>query len=127
MTDDASGGLVGFLRERIADDEWSAKSESAYDRPHAGGCSITADVWPACDCDMQARWLAEVDAKLRILDAYVEMLKVQQGFRETSGETAARLALEFVVRQHASVYAHHADYVEEYAPKPFTWHEDGDE
>lgn len=66
-----SGGLPGFLTTRWDEDERAARSEYAYDRPHAPRCGVTADVLPECDCDMQARVLAEVDAKRRVLALHV--------------------------------------------------------
>jgi hypothetical protein len=75
-----SADLVRLMRVYLAEDEHDARARAL------------------------PRALRAVDGKRRIVDAYEEALRGQDGYRETGEEVGHRVALEFVVRALADEY-----------------------
>ena len=115
--------LVAFLTARLGEDEAAAKaaspgpwfqdgtairSQPRLYAPSAGPTLVVKHTWPQEAAHIllhdPARVLRDVEARRKILAVYEEALRIQAGFRETSGEETARLALEMAVRALAAVY-----------------------
>lgn len=103
--------IVEFLAARLDEDERAALGRDDEAPIHTVGCfyyshSITPQVWTAdcCDCgpEVQARAIADVEVKRRI----VEMTPVVRGLQDPTAEAQHMLVLAHL----ASVYAGHEDY-----------------
>lgn len=141
MTEEASGGLVGFLRERLQEDERAAREatpgpwtvngpfgDDAINAEEAGVCVVGGGRWGGeasvfeTDADKDhiarhdpARVLAEVDAKRRILDLYDTALRWAEGTAGATAGYACRLARETLALL-AVPYAQHPGYDESWKP-----------
>lgn len=128
------GGLVGFLRERLREDESVARRAAEggdHPRPspwrreyHGGfmhavvdrdGKPLHASTIPTEQVAHIVRWdpkraLAEVDAKLRILDL------CEPGAQFPDFDGGYETAWEQVLKLLALAHAEHPDYREEWAP-----------
>lgn len=107
--------LIGFLRERIDEDERIARFVAA-DSPtdDTSWCmwatAFTVDPDRLIVAVDYQRVLADVAAKRRIIDAYLEVRD-----HESSMYASADDYMETVVRELASAYADHEDYRAEWA------------
>jgi hypothetical protein len=135
----AVNDLVEFLRARLAEDEQVARYSGEPGQWDIGECVSTDEpgrteweivtengyVTARTATNMRAahiarhdpaRVLREVEAKRQIVDAYAEALRIQDGFRETTGELMRRTAIEMACLAYAVAYAYHPDYREEWKP-----------
>lgn len=112
---ESTDALIAFLRERINEDEMIAQlvaSDSPTDDTSSCMWATAFTVDPdrlIVAVDYQ-RVLADVTAKRRIIDAYLEV-------RDQDSPTYASADdyMETVVRELASAYADHEDYRDEWA------------
>jgi len=135
--------LVVFLRARLAEDvraaiatlkpevvvgshrgkpipRWAVHGSGRGLIDEGGGTVRAKDIFPAEAEHVvrhdPARVLREIEAKRRIVDAYAEALRIQDGFRETTGEMMRRTAIEMACLAYAVAYADHPDHREEWKP-----------
>jgi len=130
--------LVAFLGARY--DEVQAQQENPFASWHSRDCEAIPDVWGRepgnCTCGTPARVLAEVDAKRRMVDAYLppgadphpgqECVnhEGQDPAEHTRDKACSRhlaaserlLHSDYVLRLLALPYADHPDYRDDWRP-----------
>lgn len=103
--------LTEFLFARIVDD---AANGDPY--AHPSWCESHTFPYPdsldpgECSCGAEERWLAEVRAKRRIVETFVDMDTLPNDERIDQ-----RVTLRWVCESLAGVYADHPDYRQEWA------------
>lgn len=105
--------IVEFMTARLAEDE-------ASEWPHRPSCQMLKPVpeglpeWFggsfSCNCDATTRWLRDIEAKRRIVDAYQKAQDAGDSALWTGGEMAVIWALEAALQALAQQHDGHPDF-----------------
>ncbi|GAX57306.1 DUF6221 family protein [Streptomyces olivochromogenes] len=112
--------IADFLRARLAED--AARQQDVWEESHHRDCESLPDVLHpnnetgACNCGLPARVLADVEAKLALIDHMVGMLTAAEGDTEVD-HYGALDAAEKTLCLLAQPFAGHPDHKgEEWTP-----------